>query len=146
MEVVSMEPESLELLRSIFEMFVFPILGVLTAYIIAILKAKKEEILAKIETNKSQEEKELASKYLNLVEQTVINCVMATNQTYVDSLKAEGKFDADAQKIAFSKTLEAVLAILTEDAKIYLTQIFGDLNVYLTNLIESQVKINKSLV
>jgi hypothetical protein len=146
MEVVSMEPESLELLRSIFEMFVFPILGILTAYIIAILKAKKEEILAKIETNKSQEEKELASKYLNLVEQTVINCVMATNQTYVDSLKAEGKFDADAQKIAFSKTLEAVLAILTEDAKIYLTQIFGDLNVYLTNLIESQVKINKSLV
>lgn len=138
-----MEPASLELLRGIFEVCIYPLLGMLTAYIIAILKAKKEEILAKIETNKSQEEKELAAKYLSMVEQTVVNCVMATNQTYVDSLKAEGKFDADAQKVAFSKTLDAVLAILTDDAKNYLTQIFGDLNVYLTSLIESQVKINK---
>ena len=86
------------------------------------------------------------SKYLDMVEKTVTNCVMTTNQTYVDSLKQEGKFDADAQKIAFDKTLDAVLAILSEDAKVYLTQIFGDLNVYLTNLIESQVKINKASV
>ena len=83
------------------------------------------------------------SKYLNMVEKTVADCVMATNQTYVDSLKQEGKFDADAQRVAFNKTLNAVLAILTDDAKNYLTQIFGDLNIYLTNLIESQVKINK---
>jgi hypothetical protein len=86
------------------------------------------------------------SKYLDMVEKTVTNCVMTTNQTYVDSLKQEGKFDADAQKIAFDKTLDAVLAILSEDAKLYLTQIFGDLNVYLTNLIESQVKINKASI
>jgi hypothetical protein len=86
------------------------------------------------------------SKYLDMVEKTVTNCVMTTNQTYVDSLKQEGKFDADAQKIAFDKTLDAVLAILSEDAKVYLTQIFGDLNVYLTNLIESQVKINKASI
>ena len=97
-------------------------------------------------TNKTQEEKELMSKYLDMVEKTVTNCVMTTNQTYVDSLKQEGKFDADAQKIAFDKTLDAVLAILSEDAKVYLTQIFGDLNVYLTNLIESQVKINKASI
>ena len=138
-----MEPELLGLLSSIFEVCIIPLLGVLTAYAIAFLKAKKEEILAKIETNRSQEEKELASKYLNMVEKTVADCVMATNQTYVDSLKAEGKFDADAQKVAFNNTLNAVLAILSVDAKNYLTQIFGDLNVYLTNLIESQVKINK---
>jgi hypothetical protein len=125
---------------------IIPLLGILTAYAVAYLKAKKEEILAKIVTNKTQEEKELMSKYLDMVEKTVTNCVMTTNQTYVDSLKQEGKFDADAQKIAFDKTLDAVLAILSEDAKVYLTQIFGDLNVYLTNLIESQVKINKASI
>ena len=138
-----MEPVYLGLLSSIFEVCIIPLLGVLTAFIIAFLKAKKEEILAKIATNKTQEEKELAAKYLNMVEKTVVDCVMATNQTYVDSLKQEGKFDADAQKVAFNKTLDAVLAILSDDAKNYLTQIFGDLNIYLTNLIESQVKINK---
>jgi hypothetical protein len=141
-----MEPAYLRLLSEIFEVCIVPLLGILTAYAVAYLKAKKEEILAKIKTNKTQEEKELMSKYLDMVEKTVTNCVMTTNQTYVDSLKQEGKFDADAQKIAFDKTLDAVLAILSEDAKVYLTQIFGDLNVYLTNLIESQVKINKASV
>lgn len=141
-----MEPTYLGLLSSIFEVCIIPLLGILTAYAVAFLKVKKEEILAKIATNKTQEEKELASKYLSMVEKTVTDCVMATNQTYVDSLKQEGKFDAEAQKIAFNKTLDAVLAILTDDAKEYLTQIFGDLNVYLTNLIESQVKINKASI
>lgn len=141
-----MEPAYLRLLSEIFEVCIIPLLGILTAYAVAYLKAKKEEILAKIVTNKTQEDKELMSKYLDMVEKTVTNCVMTTNQTYVDSLKQEGKFDADAQKIAFDKTLDAVLAILSEDAKVYLTQIFGDLNVYLTNLIESQVKINKASV
>ena len=141
-----MEPAYLRLLSEIFEVCIIPLLGILTAYAVAYLKAKKEEILAKIKTNKTQEEKELMSKYLDMVEKTVTNCVMTTNQTYVDSLKQEGKFDADAQKIAFDKTLDAVLAILSEDAKLYLTQIFGDLNVYLTNLIESQVKINKASI
>ena len=141
-----MEPAYLRLLSEIFEVCIIPLLGILTAYAVAYLKAKKEEILAKIVTNKTQEEKELMSKYLDMVEKTVTNCVMTTNQTYVDSLKQEGKFNADAQKIAFDKTLDAVLAILSEDAKVYLTQIFGDLNVYLTNLIESQVKINKASI
>lgn len=140
-----MEPAYLGLLSSIFEVCIIPLLGVLTAFAVAFLKAKKEEILAKIATNKSQEEKDLAAKYLDMVEKTVANCVIATTQTYVDSLKQEGKFDADAQKIAFDKTMNAVLAILTDDAKNYLTQIFGDLNIYLTNLIESQVKINKDM-
>lgn len=140
-----MEPAYLGLLSSIFEVCIIPLLGVLTAFAVAFLKAKKEEILAKIATNKTQEEKDLAAKYLDMVEKTVASCVMATTQTYVDSLKQEGKFDADAQKIAFNKTMDAVLAILTDDAKNYLTQIFGDLNIYLTNLIESQVKINKDM-
>lgn len=141
-----MEPAYLRLLSEIFEVCIIPLLGILTAYAVSYLRAKKEEILARIETNKTQEQKDLMSKYLDMVEKTVTNCVMTTNQTYVDSLKQEGKFDADAQKIAFDKTLDAVLAILSEDAKLYLTQIFGDLNVYLTNLIESQVKINKASV
>lgn len=141
-----MEPTMLGLLSSVFEVCIIPLLGVLTAFVVAYLKAKKEEILAGIEANKTQEEKELANKYLNMVEQTVTNCVIATNQTYVDSLKAEGKFDAEAQKVAFEKTLNAVLAILSTDAKQYLTQIFGDLNIFLSNLIESQVNINKNIV
>ena len=54
-----------------------------------------------------------------MLDRTITECVMATTQTYVDTLKKEGKFDGEAQKIAFSKTFDAVLAVLNDDAKEY---------------------------
>ena len=102
-----------------------------------------EEVLNQISADKTEEQKKTLEKYLNLVETTVVDCVQATNQTYVETLKAEGSFDAEAQKVAFNKTLESVLSILSDDAKEYLTEIFGDLSTYLTNLIESKVNTSK---
>ena len=133
----------LELLSQIFEVCIVPLLGILTTFLVSFIKTKKAEVLNKISVDKTEEEKQTLEKYLNLVETTVVDCVQATNQTYVETLKAEGSFDAEAQKIAFNKTLESVLGILSDDAKVYLTEIFGDLNTYLTNLIESKVNVNK---
>lgn len=133
----------LELLSQIFEVCIVPLLGILTTFLVSFIKTKKEEVLNKISANKTEEQKKTFEKYLNLVETTVVDCVQATNQTYVETLKAEGSFDAEAQKVAFNKTLESVLSILSDDAKEYLTEIFGDLNTYLTNLIESKVNTSK---
>ena len=85
----------------------------------------------------------LLNKYLSMLTSTITDCVIATNQTYVDALKAEGKFDAEAQKKAFSLTCDAVLSILTDDAKEYLSESLGDLESYITSKIESQVKLQK---
>ena len=79
-----------------------------------------------------------------MVGDTVSDCVKTTNQTYVDSLKQQGKFDEEAQKVAFQKSLNAVLALLTKEAKEYLTAAYGDLNLYLTNKIESTVEKEKA--
>lgn len=133
----------LELLSQIFEVCIVPLLGILTTFLVSFIKTKKEEVLNKISADKTEEQKKTFEKYLNLVETTVVECVQATNQTYVETLKAEGSFDAEAQKVAFNKTLESVLSILSDDAKEYLTEIFGDLNTYLTNLIESKVNTSK---
>lgn len=133
----------LELLSQIFEVCIVPLLGILTTFLVSFIKTKKEEVLNKISADKTEEQKKTFEKYLNLVETTVVECVQATNQTYVETLKAEGSFDAEAQKVAFNKTLESVLSILSDDAKEYLTEIFGDLNTYLTNLIESKVNMSK---
>lgn len=132
-----------ELLSQIFEVCIVPLLGILTTFLVSFVKTKKEEVLNKISADKTEEQKKTLEKYLNLVETTVVDCVQATNQTYVETLKAEGSFDAEAQKVAFNKTLESVLSILSDDAKEYLTEIFGDLNTYLTNLIESKVNTSK---
>ncbi len=126
-----------ELIKQIFEVCLFPLLGVLTAFLIVFISKKAQELKAK--TNN-----ELYSKYIDMLEQTIINCVIATNQTYVEALKAEGKFDAEAQKIAFQKTYDSVMAILSEDAKSYLNEAIGDLQTYIINQIEAQVNLNKA--
>lgn len=128
--------EYTELIKQIFEVCLFPLLGILTTFVIIFISKKAQELKAK--TND-----ELYHKYIDMLEQTIINCVIATNQTYVDALKREGKFDGEAQKIAFQKTYDSVIAILSEDAKTYLNEIIGDLQAYIINQIEAQVNLNK---
>ena len=79
-----------------------------------------------------------------MVTDTITNCVVATNQTYVNALKEQGKFDEEAQKVAFQKTLQAVLTILSTDAKNYIQEVFGDIDTYLNQLIEAEVAIQKT--
>lgn len=126
----------LELVYKILEVCLIPILGILTTFVIKWLKAKEAELLVKVNND-------TADKYISMVAQTITDCVIATNQTYVESLKEQGSFDAEAQKIAFQKTLDAVIAVLSDDAKAYLTEIYGDATAYLTTRIEAEVNLQK---
>ena len=58
-------------------------------------------------------------------------------------MKNQGKFDAEAQKTAFQMSFDAVMQILSEDAKIYLANIYGDLSAFITTKIEAEVKAQK---
>ena len=78
-----------------------------------------------------------------MLEDTIIQCVLATTQTYVDTLKQQGKFDAEAQKVAFEKTYTNVMNILADEAKEYLENALGDLEAYIYNRIEAGVKVTK---
>lgn len=127
----------LALLSDIFEVCVLPLLGVLTMYIVKFIQVKSAEITGKVDHD-------LADKYINMLAVTIENCVIATNQTYVETLKAAGKFDAEAQKTAFNMTKNAVMAILSEEAKKYLENAVGDLNEYITQQIEAAVNVNKA--
>lgn len=126
----------LELLYDVFEVCIIPLLGVLTVYIVKFIQVKSEEI-------QTLTENELIDKYVAIAADTISACVLATNQTYVDTLKEQGKFDAEAQKEAFAKTAEAVKTLLSEDAQMVLSEAFGDLEVYITTQIEAAVKFNK---
>ena len=126
----------LNLLADIFEVCIIPLLGVLTAYAVKYIQVKSAEITEKTDNA-------LADKYTVMLADTISACVLATNQTYVESLKKQGSFDAEAQKIAFNMTLDAVMSILSEDAKEYLSEAFGDLNSYITSQIEASVNVNK---
>ena len=125
-----------QMLQEIFFTCVIPLIGILCAYGIAFVRKYITELNAEVNNA-------LFEKYSNMLIDIVEMCVIATNQTYVDSLKAQGKFDKEAQKEAFNRTYSAVMNILADDAKAYLTSAVGDLNTYITNMIETQVKENK---
>ena len=130
---------TMTLLTQIMEVVVIPLLGILTAYVVKIVNAKLEEVSA-------NRKNELEKKYIDMLNDTISDCVIATTQTYVESLKKQGSFDAEAQKKAFNQTYGAVMGILSEEAKKYLNEAIGDLNLYITEKIEAEVKINKTTV
>lgn len=127
---------NLNLLQDILEVCIIPLLGVLTAYLVNYIKAKSLEL-----TNKT--DSEMADKYIQMLTQTITDCVIATNQTYVEALKKQEAFTKEAQKEAFQKTYDAVMLVLTDDAKDYLAEVYGDLTAYIIMKIEAEVNKSK---
>lgn len=125
-----------DILNQIFEVCLIPILAFLTTALINWIKTK-------IEQTKTLTESEITIKYLNLLEDTIVACIEATNQTYVEALKGQNAFDAEAQRIALEKTKNAVLTVLSEDAITYLTNFVGDLNCFIENKIEAKIAQSK---
>ena len=126
----------LNILDQVFDVCLIPLLGLITSILIVYVKEKIAE-------GKEKTSSELADKYLSLLEITVIDCIRATNQTYVNALKDKNAFDAEAQKQALAQTTKAVLAILSEDAKEYLAHFVGDLDVLIKEKIEANIETVK---
>ena len=112
------------------------LLSALLAYLIVYINKKKQALL---ETSKSEIEK----KYIEKISKTITDCVIATNQTFVETLKKENAFTKEAQEEAFQKTITNVMSILNEDCIEYLESITSDITVYLRNKIEAEVNKNK---
>lgn len=125
-----------EILFEIMRLCIVPLLGILTGYLVKWLKAKETEINDKLDNATIE-------KYVSMVSQTITDCVIATNQTYVEALKKDNAFTAEAQKIAFRKTYEAVMCVLSDDAKEYLNALYGDATAYLEARIEAEVNLQK---
>ena len=125
-----------ELLTQIFELCIVPLLGILTSFLVMLIKSKIKEIQNKIEGD-------LDDKYLTMLSDTITACVLATNQTYVDSLKDKNLFDTKGQKEALNRTYKAVISILSKDATKYLTEAYGDLQKFIMEKIEAEVQVNK---
>lgn len=122
----------------VFQLVIFPLIGILAIVLIAFISAKKKQI-------KENTDNEILHKYVDMLDKTITECVLTTTQTYVDSLKKQGAFDAEAQKNAFEETYRNVMLILSTDAVEYLQEAMGDLQTYVYNKIESEVFVSKKL-
>ena len=129
----------MELIAQIFEVCIIPLLAVLTTFLVRYINAKMKS-LADITNDEKQK------KYIEMLNNTITDCVIATTQTYVDTLKKQGKFDKEAQEQAFLMTFNAVSGLLTEESKKYLNEAIEDLDLYIKQKIESEVNINKTII
>lgn len=129
--------EVMNLLYQIVDMCLFPLLAILTSYLIKFIQMKSEDLKAKTKNEK-------INKYIDLLSNTISTCVIATNQTYVEALKKNNAFTKEAQQEAFELTYSAVLSVLNEEAKFYLTEIYGDLYSYIGTRIEAEVNMSKA--
>ena len=126
-----------DFLTQLYNLVLFPLIIALGGFLVVFINTKTQEL-----KNKTKNEKE--QKYIERIGGIINACVLTTNQTYVESLKREGKFDAKAQKQAFEDTKNAVLGMLNVELQDFITEVFGDVNEYLTTAIEASVNNNKA--
>jgi len=110
---------------------------VLTAYFVGSLKKQGEAAADKVQSEKAKD-------YIARITDAVARAVTYTNQTYVDSLKASGNFNAEAQKEAARKSLDAAMTILGPEVMKWISETSGDAITYLNILIEAAVKEQKT--
>lgn len=127
-----------ELISTIFQVVILPLLTVLTGFAVKWVNAKAKEL-------KATTDNVYTHKYIEMLQDTIVKTVIAVNQTYVDALKQQGSFDKAAQEEAFKRVYETVLLSLNEEAYEYLNNIFGDLQTYITAQIEAAVKEHKMI-
>ena len=126
-----------ELLITLIQVVIIPAIPVLVTYLVKFLKAKAEQTTTKIDN-------ETVRTYLQEATDAVLQAVTYTTQTYVESLKKQGKFDKDAQTQAFNTAKSVALKLLTEEAKQMITDLYGDLTVWLDTKIEQTVNEQKA--
>lgn len=125
-----------EILSNILMMVLIAVVPTISAVIVSAIKNVTNSL---VEKSKS----EITDKILIEISDCAQSAVLSVSQTYVDTLKAAGTFDDAAQKKALAMALAALTGSLTQSAKDFIVENFGDLTTYLTGRIEAEVKRQK---
>ena len=86
------------------------------------------------------------SRYSEIIyglENIVNKAVITTNQTFVNELKKQGKFDKEAMEEAYRRTYESIVASLSQSFFEYIDKETVDIDALLKNMIETSVNWNK---
>ena len=128
---------TIEFLQQLFNLVLVPLLAILTAYIVKLINTQSEKL-------KSSIDNEIVIKYIGFLNDLIVTCVMATNQTYVDALKDQNAFTEEAQKQAFEMTYNTIKNILSDEMEKVLSMVYEDLDSYIKEQIEFRVKCCKN--
>ena len=112
---------------------------ILCKYIIQGVATVKTSIDTKTKTIRDEALAALIANANEKVAEIVVHAVQSTNQTFVNDLKAEGKFSDEAKAKAFSNTYDTVKSLITDETAELIKIGYGDIEVYIQNKIESAI-------
>lgn len=107
------------------------------AYMVALLRRETAQIEKEIDN-------ETVSKYMDMAVDAVAQAVAFTAQTFVDALKAEGKFTKEKQLEAFQKAKGKALEILGDTVVKALNEVYGDFDAWIETKIEQACRADKA--
>ena len=100
-------------------------------------------ITSKIAKNAAESAPSKYSEIIYALENIVNKAVITTNQTFVNELKKQGKFDKEAMEEAYNKTFNSIVASLSQSFFEYIDEEAIDIDTLLKNMIETSVNWNK---
>ena len=100
-------------------------------------------ITSKIAKNAAESAPSKYSEIIYALENIVNKAVITTNQTFVNELKKQGKFDKEATEEAYRRTYESIVASLSQSFFEYIDKEAIDIDALLKNMIETSVDWNK---
>lgn len=80
-----------------------------------------------------------SAKYLTDAVEAVTRAVKSTYQTYVQALKGKDAFTSEAQAEAFEKAKDMALKQLSAETKKFISNNFGDMDIWMQGVIESVI-------
>lgn len=114
---------------------------VVTAVIVPLISLLGSKLIQWIGT-KVKDEK--AAAFLSKASEIVLSAVKSVFQTYVDSLKKSGDFDAEAQKTALNKATVIIKSQLGTELIDYIKKNYGDLDAWISTQVESTIDTLKN--
>ena len=73
---------------------------------------------------------------IDQVQSTITTIVQSVNQTFVNDLKASGEFNKETATEAKNKALKMAKELITEESATAIEQTYGNVDIYLENLVE----------
>ena len=114
---------------------------VVTAVIVPLISLLGSKLIQWIGT-KVKDEK--AAAFLSKTSEIVLSAVKSVFQTYVDSLKKSGDFDAEAQKTALNKATVIIKSQLGTELIDYIKKNYGYLDAWISTQVESTIDTLKN--
>ena len=125
-----------EFLTNLLTAVITAAIPVVSAFLITLINRAKDKATAQTDDIKQQ-------GYIKEIADAISAAVAATSQTYVDALKKAGAFTEEAQAEAAQRALTACIASISPAANAFIKSAYGDLEKYLANRIEAEVRKQK---